>query len=377
MKSKVRELETRLLRSSDDEERLRILVDLARAHSAEFRNREGLRAAREALAIARRRRDVPAIGEALSIATHCHYQRGDYASAVATGLDAVEAYAEGDRVGRSRALQSIALALFAVEAYDLALSMALRAVEDARAANDGDCEAYACTVSGAILGDRGQFNEARRHFRVAAAHYRQRQDAVRVKKSASNLGHTYRKQGIWHEVRGNLPQARIYWKRALGVYRVALAAGAQEGDDAIILGSMAECQCSLGDIDAAHETVRKALVLATLGKNATVLAHCHLWEAHILRARGDLAGAERALGDARVFASAVEHDEVLATCLHALAAVVLARGDGDKAAEIEGQAVRVAREREEFLAHVREDLSPIWERYTDERPAAANARSAA
>ena len=377
MKSKARELEKRLLRSSDDQERLRILLDLAREHSAEFRNREGLRAAREALAIARRHRDGPAIGEALSTATHCHYQRGDYASAVATGLDAVEAYAEGDRVGRSRALQSIALALFAVEAHELALSMALRAVDDARASNDGDCEAYASTVCGAILADRGQFNEARRHFRVAAAYYRQRDDTVRVKKSASNLGHTYRKQGIWHEVRGNLPQARVYWKRALSVYRVALAAGQHEGDDAIILGSMAECQCSLGLLDAAHETIRKALVLATVGKNANVLAHCHLCESHILRAQGDLAGAERALVDARVFASAVEHDETLATSLHALAAVVLARGDAARAAEIEDQAVRAARERQEFLAHVREDLSPIWERYTDERPASANARSAA
>jgi len=377
MKATARELEARLLRTAGDKERLAVLLELALAHSGEFRNREGLRAAREALAIARRHRDGPAIGEALCTATHCHYQRGDYASAVATGLDAVEAYADGDLAGRSRALQSIALALFAVEAYDLAESMARRAVADARAAGDRDGESYASSVCGAILADRGHFNEARRHFRMAAAYYREAGDPVRQKKSVSNLGHTYRKQGVHQLGRSNAAQARVYWRRALAVYRIALDTGRHAADDAIILGSMAECECSLGEIDAAGLTIGKALVLAAAGQNASVLANCHLWEGHILRAEGDLAGAERAYGDSRVSASAGEHDEVLATCLHALAGVLLARGDAAAAAEVDAQAVRAAKERQEFLGHVREDLSPIWERYTDERPPNANARSAA
>ena len=111
MRSPVRELEARVHEAKTAGECLAALLDLANLHAAEFRNREGLRSAREALNIARTRNDTVGVGRALAAATLCHYQRGDYVSAVATGLDAVTAYADADRPGRSTALQSIALAL--------------------------------------------------------------------------------------------------------------------------------------------------------------------------------------------------------------------------------------------------------------------------
>jgi len=377
MKATVRELESKLLRTSGDKERLEVLLELARAHAAEFQNREGLRAAREALAIARRVKNSIGVGQALSAATLCHYQRGDHVSAVATGLDAVEAYADGDVLGRSRALQSIALALFAVEAFELAEQTALRAVEDARSARDREREAYAGTVYGYILADRGRFNEARRHFRSAAAYFRAADDPVRLKKMASNLGHTHRKQGIAAEARGENAQARLYWKRAIGVYQVALGSSRHDADDAIILGAIAECECRRGDSKAAHATVKRALELARGGHNPTVQAHCHLWEGNILKALGDLAGAVRAYDDARVFASALEHDEVLVQSLRGLAIALEAHGDTNRAAEVDTQAVRAARDREAFLSRVRDELSPMWDQYTGERPPTAVGRSAA
>src|SRR5690349_18780246 len=195
MGASTRELESRLLQASGDEGRMAILLELARAHGAAFRNREGLRAAREALTIARRIDDPLAIGRALSTATLCHFQRGDYVAAVATGLDAVAAYADGDLIGRSRALQSIALALFSVEAFELSEAVARRSVDDARAGGDAEREAYASNVLGFIIADRGHFNEARRLFRFAARHFRLAGDSVRLKKSISYLGHAYRRQG--------------------------------------------------------------------------------------------------------------------------------------------------------------------------------------
>jgi tetratricopeptide (TPR) repeat protein len=377
MKATVRELESKLLRTSGDKERLEVLLELARAHATEFQNREGLRAAREALAIARRLRNSIGVGQALSAATLCHYQRGDHVSAVATGLDAVEAYADGDLLGRSRALQSIALALFAVEAFELAEQTALRAVEDARAARDREREAYAGTVYGYILADRGRFNEARRQFRSAAAYYRAADDRVRLKKLASNLGHTYRKQGIAAADKGANAQARLYWKRAIGVYQIALDSGRHDPDDAIILGAIAECECRRGESQAAHATVMRALAMARGGHNASVHAHCHLWEGHILKAMGDLGQAVRAYDDARVFASALEHDEVLAQSLRGLAIALEAGGNATRAAEVATQAARATREREAFLAQVRDELGPMWNQYTGDRPPTAVGRSAA
>src|SRR5881628_1584609 len=78
MRSPVRELEARFTQAKSAGECLAALLDLASLHAAEFRNLEGLRSARQALNIARARRDTVAVGRALAAATLCHYQRGDY-----------------------------------------------------------------------------------------------------------------------------------------------------------------------------------------------------------------------------------------------------------------------------------------------------------
>ena len=183
MASTKREHEKRATHGTDDGRRLAVLLDIGREHAAAFRNLEGLRCSREALEIARRLGDGLGAGRALYNATLCHYQRGDYVASIATGLDAIEAYSMEDVAERSRALQSIALALFSIEAFDLAQSMAERSIADARDGGDLDSEAYAGSVLGAILADRGMFHRARHQFRLAAAHYRNTGDAIHLKKS--------------------------------------------------------------------------------------------------------------------------------------------------------------------------------------------------
>ena len=371
MKASGRGLEIRLVEAREDDVRLPALLDIAREHAAAFRNLEGLRAAREALVIARRHHDGLGVGRALSVATLCHYQRADYVSAVATGIDAIEAYADGDVVGRSRAFQSIALALFSVEAFELAETMARRAVDDARYAGDREREAYSGAVFGMILADRGHFNAARRQFRVAAAYYRSVGDTVRLKKSTSNLAHTYRKQGNSYEVAGRNGHARLYWTQALRVYRIAYAAARHYADDAIILGSMAECECRLGHSEEAYADVSRGIELARRVESARVLAHCQLWEGYILKDMDQLDAAEQAFERACESAGPLEHDEILASCLHGLATLVEARGQSERAAQIEARGRHVVHERESFLARVREELGPIWRRYTERGSAAA------
>lgn len=365
MKASGRELEIRLVQARDDVHRLPALLDLALEHAAAFRNLEGLRAARQALEIARRTQDGLGIGRALSVATLCHYQRADYVAAVATGIDAIEAYADGDVSGRSRACQSIALALFSVEAFDLAETMARRAVDDARYAGDREREAYSSVVFGVILADRGRFNAARRQFRVAAAYYREAGDTVRLKKSTSNLGHTYRKQGNAYAVAGRSGHARLYWGQALRVYRIAYAAARHDADDAIILGSMAECECRLGHSEEAYADVSRGIELARRVQSARVLANCHLWEGYILKDMDQLDAAEQAFERACESAGPLEHDEILATCLKGLAELVEARGQRERAAAIAERGRQVYRERESFLARIREELGPLWRRYTE------------
>ncbi len=359
MGASARELEARLLQASEEEGRLAILLELARAHGAAFRNREGLRAAREALSIARRRGDALAIGRALSTATLCHYQRGDYVAAVATGLDAVAAYADGDLVGRSRALQSIALALFSVDAFAAAESAARRAVDDARAGMDAEREAYASNVLGYVTCDRGHFNEARRLFRFAARYFRLSGDVLRLKKSISYLGHAYRRQGNSLERDGHMGQARIEWGRAVSVYKIALGVADHEADDAFIVGEMAECQCRLGKFQDAYATIARAIAIARSVNNVQVLANCHLWEGHILQGMGELEAAERAFDRAVKAAGPLEYDAVLPNALRALAAVLSLRGEGERAALVLGGAKAADDARNEFFARVRNELRDV------------------
>lgn len=370
MKPMNRELERRFIQATSAAECLATLLDIANHHAASFQNLQGLRAAREALNIARVRRDSLAIGRALGTATLCHYQRGDYVAAVATGLDAVEAYADGDLLGRSHALQSIALALACVQSHELSETVAVRAVADAKASGDALREAGARSVYGFILAGRGRFNAARRQFRTAGATHRLQRDAVCQKKSIASLGHTYRSQA-GATARASAAQVRFYLKQALRVYRIALLTGRSEADDAIILTCMAECHCRLGDVPEAYLEVAHALELARDVACPVILAPCLLWESHILKAMGELDAAARAAESAVKSAGELEHGDILVTCLLAQSAIESQRGRMDSANDLEKRARHLEREREGLLARVREEMGPLWDRYTAERRAPA------
>jgi tetratricopeptide (TPR) repeat protein len=370
MRSPVRDLEARLQQAKSAGECLGALLDLANLHAAEFRNREGLRSAREALNIARARRDTVAIGRALAAATLCHYQRGDYLSAVATGLDAVEAYADADRPGRSSALQSIALALHSVRATELAEVTARRAVADAVEAGDGLREAHARSVLGVILADGGAHRDGRREFRRAAALYRREGDEVRLKKATANIGHTYRYQGNAEVENGRTGLAQMRWKQARRVYETALRWPTTQADDAIVLGALAECECRMQETTEALAHVEAAL--ARTNDMPIIEAPCHLWHARILQATGDLKGAERACERAREAAQRIEHGEAMATCLQLQSHLNDLQGRFETAQDLERRAKEVALERDAALGQVRAQLATLWERYSISLPAPAD-----
>lgn len=362
MQAVVTEIEQRLKLAATPADRLAALVELAHAHASAYRNRQGLRAAKEALQLARSRGDTVAVCRALSAATLCHYQRCDYVAAVATGLDAITAYAQGDLRSRSGAQQSIALALFCVGAHDIAQSTVRQAIADAQSGGDERCEAAARDVLGMLLAQSGKFNAARREFRQAGKTYGRRGDDARVKKITASLGNTYREQGNAAEGWNRLPQARFYWKQAGRVYRVALGFGAGDAIDALLLAGLAECELRLGDTDAAQASIARALQAA--GDCPTLLAPCHLWESRILRAMGELKAAERAGERARRAAEHLEHGDMLVTCLLAQSGIADQLGRFETATDLEKRAREVAAERAAQLAQVREQLAQLWDRYT-------------
>lgn len=368
MRATIRELEAKLIRVQSATECLATLLALSELHAGTHRYREGLRCAREALNIARARQDAVAAARALTAASRCHYQRGDYVSAAAAAIEAVEAFGDSDPVGRSNALRSVALTLLEVEAYELAEIAAERATADALQAGDAGAEACARQVWGMILAHRDRFGAARRKFREAGAIQRRLGETLELKKSASNIGHGYRDEAKEAMARGERERARMLWRHAIRVYRVALGTGTEIAEDALIYAAIAQCECRLEDPQAALLAIRHGLSLAAQSVNPLALAHCHLWESHALKAMNRLEAARRSVERAREAAEQLDHDPVLAECLKAESALSDLGGRFESAHDLETRAEQVLLERTAFIARLREDLAALLARHRDTLP---------
>ena len=107
-----------------------------------------------------------------------------------------------------------------------------------------------------------------------------------------------------------------------------------------------------------------------------ILAPCHLWESHVLKAMGETKAAESACERACHAAEQLEQGDMLAVCLHAQSQLADLQGRFETASDLEKRARDVGAERAAQLARVRELLAPLWNRYTAQRPESA-ARDAA
>jgi tetratricopeptide (TPR) repeat protein len=355
-----RELEIRLRQATGDGERLGALLELGALHADERRERDGLRAAREALEIARAAGDAPAAARALALAARCHYQRGDHFSAVASGVDAVDAFGAEDPPGCAGALRYVALALFAVEDLPHAEEAAQRAVR--HAAGSGLAEAEARAVHGQVLAQRGRAHAARQQLRQAGALYRRAGERVGLKRITVLVAHTYRAQANAAQAAGQAAQARLQWRHAARVYRTALGFAQRAQDDAAILAAIAECDCGLGSIDAAYEHALTAARLAESEQALATLALAKLWESRALRAMSRVQAAERACGQALAAAAQAGDDRLTIECLHAHAKLQDQLGRFQAGADLEERARRLEQQRKALLERLRGQLPPLWSR---------------
>jgi tetratricopeptide (TPR) repeat protein len=362
-KNKVQELEAKLIQGKSAVECLAILIELAELHAATFHNREGIRCAREALNIARVRNDAHGAARARAAAMRCHFQRGEFVSAVADGLDAVHGFGDADVARRSGALQGVAQALIAVESFDLAADVAERAAADARAAGDRSAEAGARALWGSILVSRARYGEARRQFREAGAIHRSLGDTVAMKRSAASLARGYLAHGNNALQQGDPDQARSLWRHAIRVFRVAAATGESLADDALCLAGMAECEMRLDNGGRALAVVRQAVELAGQSRNPLALSRSYLWESHALKAAGKIEAGRRACECARDAAEQLDHDPLLAECLRAESLMNDLSGRFESAQDLEQRAERVELEREAHLARVREEVGMLLVRH--------------
>jgi tetratricopeptide (TPR) repeat protein len=331
--------------------------------SAAFEPRDALRAIGEALRLARKLRDPRAEAQSLVLATQCHYQRGDYVSAVATGLDACATYADNDLEGRSHVFHSVALAFFSVAEYRRAEEAARRAVRYASREHESLPEASARSTLAFILADTGRFDEALQELRRARSRFRQLGDELRVKKATSNAGHVWRKRGLALAAAHDAEGARRAWRRSMRCYRAALGIGRSRLDDAIILGSLGESALRLGRVHEAIAHLDAAARHTGPRDIARVVAHISLRRGQAEHALERWSAAERHLTEAVEQADALENDDLAFEAREALARLSDARGDGARARQWRDARRELQERRREALAGFRRQMRPLWDHF--------------
>lgn len=325
-----------------------------------FRSHEALKAAREALEIARRLGDGAAVAKALSLATLCHFNRYEYHAALATGIDALEAFDRGDPAGRADALKNIALVLFALEDFEHATQAARHAVAEAAASGDPLREATARNLSGFIHAEYRRPEDARRELLAAARQYRRAGETLQAHRVASNLGHAYRRQAELLLAEGEARRARKLWRHALRIYGVALRADRTHANDAIAFGGIGVCQHMLGRNTQARESLERSLAMAN-GAPA-IASPALLWSARVAEALGNLEGAEHYAAAALRCAEGLEHGTHYVDCLRFQARIASLRGRGNEASHLDALADTEAESRRVALAAARAQAVPLWQR---------------
>jgi tetratricopeptide (TPR) repeat protein len=346
-----------------ERERLRAALREGAALASTFESRNALRSVSEALRLARRLRDPRAEAQSLVLATQCHYQRGDYVSAVATGLDACATYADNDLEGRSHVFHSVALAFFSVAEYRRAEEAARRAIRYASREHESLEEATARSTLAYVLCDSGQFDEALRELRRARARFRKLGDELRVKKATSNTGHVWRKRGIAFAAARDADAARRAWQKAMRYYRAALRIGRSRLDDAIILGSLGESALRLGRFHEAIAHLDAAAEQTGPRDAARIVAHIALRRGEAERALGRTEAAETHLRDAVERSRSLENDELGLEALEALARLCDDRGEGAQAREWREERGRQQASRRDALAAFRREMRPLWDHF--------------
>ena len=314
------------------------------------------------------RAEADRIGALLDLMAR-HAERGKLASAVAVGLEAAGACSSDPR-RRCDAQCAIARILLEAEAHEMAAEIIARAIQDGIVAADPVREARARELQGLLLIARGQFQAARREFRIAGMRHRVVLDTLSMKRAARRIGDCYRLQGSEALASRRPEHAEANFKQALRAYRAALATGEYANEDAAIAASAAQCEGRRGNYGLARIQVDRALALGARVQDPAVRAGIHLAECQLLRWSGDLRGAEWA-GERACAAARMVRDDTLATALQALADVHDAQGRFERASDLENQGRELLLERHRELSQLRAELGALWRREAAVPPACA------
>jgi tetratricopeptide (TPR) repeat protein len=349
--------------SPPEAEALRRMLDKAELSSISLDAAGALREVGEALRLATRVGDAAGMARAHGIATTCHYYRGDYVAAVASGIDAC---ANGARAGgavAAKAMLGVALAFSSVGELRRGEQAAARAVRLAASARDPRVEAQAHLILGCVLRDARRVEESLGELRRARAAFRRQGDPERASAAAVNIGHVLLQEAGDLDRQGDSRLAARLWRRAARHYRSALDSGRPRLGAIMVQTALADCEMNLGNRDGARSLLEQAERFLEPRDPATVVARLDYYAGEVARRLGRAEEASGRLHRALEAADGLEGDDLAADIRDALSRLAADLGDAREARRW-ARAAKADRDRRRALrAEFRRRMRPLWDRY--------------
>lgn len=325
--------------------------------------------------LARRLDDRPALALALSLATRCHYLRGDFAAAVATGIDTCNLHAQSGALEQSSALHSVAFALMSIEDFDSAEQAAALALKRAQD-GDGALEiAQAHNAIGAVLHMREELEQALTAYARARKGFAALNLDEREAAATANLGQVWqllaaRYRSEHRDGAGTRALAESLqtmeedaWRRARRYFLAALKHQSSGTRSHVIRAEIAECELALGHVETARAMLMEAQRHVRARELQPYASRITMLRGEVERVCGNLNEAEKHMRRALTFADTHGPFDMPVQCREALARVARDRGLHVEAAALLADAAAAREARTRAVKALCEAVRPLWSQY--------------
>ena len=352
--------------------RTAVLCELARACARAGLPHDGLAAVKEAIKLAQSHQLVRERAEAMDAASMCHYFRGDYLMAIASGLDAYQGFAGNDQyVPMGHTLATVAAACKEIRASDLAIEALNGCLEIAGRAGDVFLEARSRNMLGMVFTEMQRFDDAEAEFNHSRGCLAGMGETSHLPKVLANQAEILKRRADTAAAVNQPDRAAGLLLQATCVLDEAVAVARSDGNDYEVADKttmLAEYHRLLGDHDVAARLVGEALEMATRLKHPQIIIEGHLGQGKILLDQRDhhaaAARLKRALElarDAELRDLQLQAHRQLAECYGAIAHDRDAAAHAMLADELDAAAAEANHE-------AQREVRLLWERYFSHHP---------
>jgi len=254
-------LEYQLAAAADDPTRLDLLNRFALALARAGDAARALATLGEAETLGRRLSDDRALGRAACTRGICHYLRADYLGALEHCLRAYAAAEQtNDAEGMVAALLASAACHYQMGTLEEAHTTLVHVLKLLESAPDDALAFRAHNTLGAILSNKGKYEDAETHFEQAIVIATRAGDAFNLQRASVNRAGLHHKIGLALREGGQSEDARVYLVRGVAVCE---SIRAESGGGTKALRDAAGCAGTLGELYASLGRKEDAALLFT------------------------------------------------------------------------------------------------------------------